>query len=68
MTEQSGLQFLNGLLQAKQSEEQMLDWVYPTSYQAVDVAILKGDQILLGKKKKDGDLWRFIGGFADTNS
>lgn len=65
---ETGLKFLNGLLQAKQSEEQILDWIYPTSFQAVDVAVFKGRQILLGKKKKDGELWRFIGGFADPNS
>lgn len=38
---------------------------YPTSYQTVDVAILnQSEQILLGRKKGDGDAWRFIGGFV----
>jgi len=40
---------------------------FPVSYQAVDIAVVsfdKGD-ILLGRKKQDGDKLRFIGGFVD---
>jgi bifunctional NMN adenylyltransferase/nudix hydrolase len=37
----------------------------PTSFQTVDVAILRADETLLGRKKQDGNKWRFIGGFVD---
>ncbi|OGD24181.1 hypothetical protein A2Z10_00740 [Candidatus Azambacteria bacterium RBG_16_47_10] len=39
----------------------------PVSYQAVDVAVVSFDRgnILLGRKKQDGDKLRFIGGFVD---
>lgn len=39
----------------------------PVSYQAVDIAVVSFDRgdILLGKKKQDGDKFRFIGGFVD---
>lgn len=37
---------------------------YPTSFQAVDVVIEKGTQLLLGKKPTQPH-WRFIGGFVD---
>ena len=52
----------------KRAIGQFIDWVYPTAYQAVDIAVIKGDKILLGQKKKDGELWRFIGGFSDVDS
>lgn len=39
----------------------------PVSYQAVDIAVVSYDRgdILLGRKKQDGDKLRFIGGFVD---
>lgn len=37
---------------------------HPTSYQCVDVAVVHHDSVLLGRKKVDGDKWRFIGGFV----
>lgn len=39
----------------------------PVSYQAVDIAVVSFDRgdILLGRKKQDGDKLRFIGGFVD---
>jgi bifunctional NMN adenylyltransferase/nudix hydrolase len=39
----------------------------PISYQAVDIAILRGGgrEILLGQKTTDGDFWRLPGGFVD---
>lgn len=38
---------------------------YPTSYQAIDCAILdRGNNVLLGKKEGDND-FRFVGGFVD---
>lgn len=41
----------------------------PVSYQAVDVAVVSFDrsEILLGRKKHDGDKLRFIGGFVDPS-
>lgn len=40
---------------------------YPTSYQAVDIAIIDKNRILLGRKPNETQL-RFIGGFSDPNS
>lgn len=37
---------------------------YPVSYQAVDIAVIKASEVLLGKKKGENKL-RFIGGFVD---
>lgn len=37
---------------------------YPTSYQTVDIAPLRGSTVLLGRKARDGGKWRFIGGFV----
>lgn len=38
---------------------------YPVSYQCVDVAILdQENKVLLGQKKTDAGLWRFVGGFV----
>lgn len=40
---------------------------FPTAYQAVDAAIIDvaAKRLLLGKKKIDGDCWRFVGGFVE---
>lgn len=40
---------------------------YPTVYPTVDVCLYKkeNNSILLGKKNRDGGLWRFPGGFVD---
>jgi len=38
---------------------------YPSVFQTVDVAILRADHVLLGRKK-DQKQWRFIGGFVDV--
>jgi len=39
---------------------------YPAVYSVVDVAVLQGNSIALGRKKNDPkDKWRFPGGFAD---
>ena len=40
---------------------------FPISYQCVDVALMSGDQVLLGKKECDNGKWRFIGGFVSTH-
>lgn len=32
----------------------------------VDIAVIKDNQVLLGRKKRDGELYRFIGGFIDV--
>lgn len=37
---------------------------YPTTFSTIDVAIIKGDEILLGRKKNEV-AWRLIGGFVD---
>ncbi len=39
----------------------------PVSYQAVDIAVIRHPQneILLGRKRRDGGKFRFIGGFVD---
>ncbi len=37
----------------------------PTSFQTVDIAVVRKEQILLGKKPGENDMWRFIGGFVD---
>jgi bifunctional NMN adenylyltransferase/nudix hydrolase len=37
---------------------------FPISYQTVDVAIVQDQKVLLGRKKIDGEKWRFIGGFV----
>ncbi len=39
---------------------------HDTGFATVDVAIMKGDKILLGQKKEDNGKWRFIGGFYDV--
>lgn len=39
---------------------------YPTSFQCVDAAILHQGTLLVGQKKRDGELLRFIGGFVST--
>lgn len=39
---------------------------YPVIYSCVDIAIIKDDEILLGKKPGE-DKYRFIGGFVDIN-
>lgn len=39
---------------------------HPVTYPTVDVAIVDGDTVLLGKKKIDGGKCRFIGGFVDV--
>ncbi len=41
----------------------------PISYQVVDVALVNRDknEVLLGKKRQDGNKWRFIGGFVDPS-
>lgn len=38
---------------------------HPVTYPTVDVAIVQGDYVLLGRKKIDGGKCRFIGGFVD---
>lgn len=40
---------------------------YPTAYQTVDVAILDGRKLLLGRKPNQAQ-FRFIGGFSDPRS
>lgn len=42
---------------------------FTTSYQVVDVAVLRehGDKVLLGQKHHDGNKFRFIGGFVDVS-
>lgn len=42
---------------------------FPVSYQAVDIAVVSfdRDEILLGRKKRDGGKLRFIGGFVDPS-
>jgi bifunctional NMN adenylyltransferase/nudix hydrolase len=40
---------------------------YPTSYQCVDVCVMKHGDVLLGQKKSDNGKWRFIGGFVSTS-
>jgi bifunctional NMN adenylyltransferase/nudix hydrolase len=40
---------------------------YPVSFQTVDAAILSGGRVLLGRKKRDGSKWRFVGGFVDPS-
>jgi bifunctional NMN adenylyltransferase/nudix hydrolase len=42
---------------------------YPTSFQTVDAVIWNHftGEILLGKKEKDGELWRLPGGFIDPS-
>ena len=37
---------------------------FPIVYSTVDIAIIKGDEILLGQKLNETE-WRFIGGFVD---
>lgn len=41
---------------------------HPISYQVADVAVIDrlNQRVLLGRKKHDGDKFRFIGGFIDT--
>jgi len=43
---------------------------YPTVYSTVDAFIMNSDKtkVLLCKKNESDPLWRFVGGFADTNS
>ena len=38
----------------------------PIVYQAVDIAVLKGEKVLLARKKRDKEKWRFVGGFVDA--
>lgn len=38
---------------------------WPVSYQTVDGAVMDGDRVLLARKNKDGNQWRFPGGFVD---
>jgi bifunctional NMN adenylyltransferase/nudix hydrolase len=42
---------------------------FPTAYQAVDAAIIdpSTNRLLLARKKIDGDLFRFVGGFVDPS-
>jgi len=40
---------------------------YPVSYTTVDIAILDGNKVLLGKKPYE-DKYRFVGGFSDPSS
>ncbi len=42
---------------------------FPTSYQTVDIAIVKfeSNEILLGQRTRDRDKFRFFGGFVDPN-
>lgn len=40
---------------------------YPTAFQTVDVAIVKGDEVLLAQKPSEAQ-WRFVGGFSDVSS
>lgn len=40
--------------------------LFPTSFQCVDIAIIKGDMLLMGKKPNE-DKWRFPGGFVDPS-
>jgi len=40
---------------------------FPTSFQTVDIACLYDGWILMGRKKKDGGLWRLPGGFVDPD-
>ena len=37
---------------------------YPTTFSTIDVAIIKKDELLLGRKKNE-TAWRLIGGFVD---
>ncbi len=39
----------------------------PIPYPVVDIAIVRDDrnEVLLGQKKTDGGMWRFLGGFVD---
>jgi len=39
----------------------------PITYNTVDIAVLRDDQVLLGEKKIDDGLLRFIGGFVDNS-
>lgn len=39
----------------------------PITYNTVDIAVLRDDQVLLGEKKSDDGLLRFIGGFVDDS-
>lgn len=39
---------------------------HPVAYPAVDIAILRGHEVLLGRKRNDlSGRWRFLGGFVD---
>lgn len=42
---------------------------FPTAYQAVDIAIVDPatNRLLMARKKIDGDLFRFVGGFVDPS-
>lgn len=43
-------------------------WVkFPTAFNTVDIFCLVDGKVLLGKKKQDGNKWRFPGGFVDPN-
>lgn len=53
--------FRAGVIWASQSR-------FPTAYQTVDIAILDGDRILLGRKHSDGEHYRLIGGFSDPRT
>jgi bifunctional NMN adenylyltransferase/nudix hydrolase len=39
----------------------------PITYNTVDIAVLRDDQVLLGEKKSDDGFLRFIGGFVDDS-
>lgn len=41
----------------------------PISYQTADIAVIRHEDqhVLLGRKTRDGALWRFIGGFIDPH-
>jgi bifunctional NMN adenylyltransferase/nudix hydrolase len=40
---------------------------YRKNILCVDVAVIKQEQVLLGRKNEDGELWRFLGGHVNAN-
>ena len=64
---------LSFLTQDNEAFRQGVIWAtqqrFPTAYQAVDAAIIDVTtrRLLMGKKKIDGDRWRFVGGFVEPH-